>query len=216
MTRSGARPMLRWNARCALGLASGWMAIACGAPHYVSLGGNDSAVHAEASASDAGSELFDGRAPGDFARANERDLTQPCSFGAARLELRGTCDGQPFAVCPDLGEAPALTLDAVLSSVLRECGELENRLSVSFEQGCPVAFELASDAATPDIAASAAPLSPTPSPDAGVLETDALDVALPERASRRRCVAERLTAQRLECARDIACGHGINFAVPTL
>lgn len=225
--------MRRGDARRVLGLVCATMAFACNGPHYVSLGWNDAAVHVESSAIDAGAQAFGGEAAsGDFARANERDSSQACAFGPARLALPGSCDARPFAACPDLGELPELTLDAVLSSVLRECGEIENMLTVSFERGCPIAFELGSDAAAlaaaaantaasdtsgfdagPSEAAAAsaavsrAELLPAASPDAG-----ALDAAVPGRASTRRCIAERLSARRFECARDIACGHGINFA----
>ena len=237
MKRGGLQPMRLGRARRAIGLGCALAALGCDTPHYVSLGWNDSAVRAESSTTDAGMEATLGgeAAPADFTRASARDRRQPCTFGLARVELPTACDARPLAACPELGETPERTLDAVLSSVLRECGELDNLLSVSFEQGCVIAFELASDAAAlaaattdtaaagaaaagaalpgeplpdaaaPDAAASRAAVSPTTQPDAGTLDT-----AVPERASLRRCIGERLAAQRFECARDTACGEGVN------
>jgi hypothetical protein len=180
-------------------------ALGCDSPHYVSLGWNDSAVRAESPASDAGmpAALEDEAPPADFTRANARDRSQACTFGPARVELRGACDERTFTACPELGETPARTLDAVLSSVLRECGEVDNLLSVSFEQGCAVAFELASDAvalaaagggaAPRDTASpsSPAPSSPAPSspataaglPDAGLPDASAPTAAAPTAAA---------------------------------
>jgi hypothetical protein len=201
------------------GLGFALVAMACDTPHYVSLGWNDSAVRAERTSTDAGMHVpLDGEAaPADFTRANARDRSEPCAFGAARVDLRAGCDARPLAACPELGETPARTLDAVLSSVLRECGELDNLLSVSFEQGCAVAFELASDAVALAAAGADGPRPGTAAPDAAApdaaaLDPSALDTLLPERASLRRCITERLTAQRFECSRDIACGEGVNFS----
>lgn len=206
------------------GLGFALVAMACDTPHYVSLGWNDSAVRAERTSTDAGMPVpLDGEAaPADFTRANARDRSEPCAFGTARVELSAGCEARPLAACPELGETPARTLDAVLSSVLRECGELDNLLSVSFEQGCAVAFELASDAVAlaaagadgprPGTAAPDAAAPDAVAPDAVALDTSALDTRLPERASLRRCITERLTAQRFECSRDIACGEGVNFS----
>jgi hypothetical protein len=225
--KRGRLPVRQRGSRRALGLGCVLVALGCEAPHYVSLGWNDSAVRAGSSTADAGMEraLGSEATPDDFSRANARDRTQPCTFGLARVELRLACDARPLAACPELGETPARTLDAVLSSVLRECGERDNLLSVSFEQGCAIAFELASDAAAldaaandtalpdpaaPDAAVSAAAVSRAALPDAGALEASALDTALPERASLRRCISKRLAAQRFECARAIACGEGVN------
>jgi hypothetical protein len=205
------------------------MAFGCDGPHYVSLGWNDSAVRADRSTSDAGVEaqLGSEAPPADFTRANARDRSQPCSFGLARVELATACDTRALAACPELGETPERTLDAVLSSVLRECGVFDNLLSVGFEQGCALAFELASDAlaaqeaaaasstasiaALPDAAAPDVAVSQAGS-DAGALDSSALDTAAAERAAARRCIGERLATQRFECARDIACGEGVNSA----
>jgi hypothetical protein len=209
------------------------MALACDGPHYVSLGWNDSAVRAERSTTDAGMEapLGSEAPPADFTPANARDRRQPCSFGPARIELGAACDTRPLAACPELGETPERTLDAVLSSVLRECGVFDNLLSVGFEQGCALAFELASDAiaaqeaaaassaasttALPDAAAPDATAPHTASSDVVALDVSALDTAAAERAAARRCIGERLTTQRFECARDIACGQGVNSAPAT-
>jgi hypothetical protein len=236
MKRGRPWPILQ-RARRAIGLGCALGAMGCDAPHYVSLGWNDSAVRAEIATNDGGTEaVLGGEATADdFARANARDRSQPCSFGPARIALRAACEPRPLAACPELGETPGRTLDAVLSSVLRECGEYDDLLSVSFEGGCAIAFELALDAAAlaaapvapvasaaddtapPDASVPAATSSRAAEPDAGALDTGALDTAaldtaVPERASVRRCIGERLAAQRFECARDIACGDGVNSA----
>lgn len=216
--------------RRAIELGCALIALGCDGPHYVSLGSNDSAVRAERSTTDAGMETTLGNeaAPADFTRANARDRRQPCWFGPARVELGTACDARPLAACPELGETPERTLDAVLSSVLRECGVFDNLLSVRFEQGCALAFELASDAtaareaaaagsaapntALPDAAAPDATASHAAPPDAGALDLGALDTIAAEQAAARRCIGERLAAQRFECARDVACGEGVNSA----
>jgi hypothetical protein len=226
MRRAGKLPMRRAGTRRAIALGGALAALGCDAPHYVSLGWNDSAVRAESATTDAGIDAALGSevAPADFTRANARDGSQPCTFGPARVELRTACEVRPLAACPELGETPERTLDALLSSVLRECGERDDLLSVGFEQGCAVAFELALDAsalaaaqgtAAPGAAAPPATSSHAAQLDAGALDTGALDTgtldsAVPERASTRRCIGERLAAQRFGCARDIACGEGVN------
>jgi len=144
------------------------------------------------------------------------------------VELAVACDARPLRECPELGETATLTLSGVLSSVLRECGEWDNVVAVRFEQGCAVAFELASDAtalsaatASPSVAVppdAGAPDTGAPDrvlPDAGPLTADALDSVAPDRADVRRCVADRLALQRYACARDIACSLGASFPIPT-
>lgn len=212
---------------------------ACGDAHYISLGSNDSAVRNSGGADGgrAGARGDDARAgtwvdgaegtltcaklgqsaaASDFTCAHEPDLQPICEVGAARVALSAACDQRPLLACPELGESAELTLSGVLASVLRECNELDNVVSVHFEQGCARAFELGSDATalaavTASARAGAGDAGDAGPSDAGPSDVDRLDAITPERASIRRCVSERLAAQRFECARDIACGLGASI-----
>jgi hypothetical protein len=130
----------------ALALYTLCVAAACGEPTYVSLGSNDSAT-SMASPPDAGPPCVapnGSAATADFACVSPLDQAPTCSFGEARVELAGACDARPMLPCPELGETPEQTLSAILSSLLRECGQPSNVLTVRFEQGCALGFELES------------------------------------------------------------------------
>jgi len=215
------------------------LACACSDPHYVSLGWNDSTERGAPTpgVGVSSDEHAGGARDGDFTRPGDPSSRLACEAGAASIALPAACEARPLGPCPELGALPALTLSALLSSILRECGELDNEIAVEFEQSCALAFELASDSLSPEVAPAPEPpapdtmatdtLSETAALDAGVREvlapdaaatardTEGLDPAAIARAARRRCIADRLSARRFECARDIACGEGSSFPNPT-
>lgn len=190
---------------------AGLLLAACADPRYVSLGSIDAPVREQAAAdagADAGApsgvECFpssDVATSAAFDCASSVSPPPPrCDFGSAAVELAAGCEMRPLVACGKLGETPALTLSALLSSGLHECGARDEVVTVRFELGCAVAFELESDSA----ARASVP------PDAS-----APDAALSEPYPARDCLSQRLAAQRFDCAAEIPCAQGATFAIPT-
>lgn len=206
------RAKVRFAAVRAASLA-GLLLVACGDPRYVSLGSIDAPVREQAAA-DAGADAGAGAPSGveclpssDVATSAAFDCASSvspppprCDFGSAAVELAAACDGRPLLACSQVGETPALRLSATLSSVLHECGARDEVVTVRFERGCAVAFELESDSA----ARASVP------PDAS-----AADAGLSEAYPARDCLSQRLAAQRFDCAAEIPCAQGATFAIPT-
>lgn len=112
----------------------------CVEPTFVSLGRNDEAALSVPDAA--------GPASAPLADAASFPVTfvlGPCPEGPDRVELASECETRRLLTCP-LDLPAQETLDGVLSSLLRECGESVNQVRVSFAAGCAERFELGENA----------------------------------------------------------------------
>lgn len=137
-----ARPARARPSEAALALAalSGGVFWSCGEMSFVSLGTNRTSVQ------EAGADAQEARCAGDgFVEGTCFDAGAAparCAERPAGVTLASACADRRAVACPALGETPLRTLEALLSSLLRECNESTNVLEVRFEDGCATALTL--------------------------------------------------------------------------
>jgi hypothetical protein len=129
-------------------LLLGCVVTGCMEPTFVSLGHNDEAVVSVAA--DTGSASAPSADAGRFPISGSPPA---CPEGAGSVALTSACETRRPITCPDVDFPAQEALYAVLSSLLRECGETVSQVRVAFAGGCAERFELAESSSATALAA---------------------------------------------------------------